>query len=148
MISMRGINKHMWTTACKTKISVKGEYSSTVRALNLSLERWQNEFNATVVTFSATNLKVVPTCFLTICSCFSWRTDTKVCGSKLTTQFSSSTWFLTKTTCKEWELKITENWYFHVFNMLELFRDSKNHRGGTDAKFFQFKKQFVAVIWF
>ena len=50
--------------------------------------------------------------------------------------------------------------------MLKLFGDSKNHRGGTDAKFiqeeqkqnktlklikinyFQFKKQFIAVIWF
>ena len=91
------------------------EYSSTVRALNLRLERWQNESNAMVVTFSATNLKVVPTCFLTICSCFSWRTDTKVCGSKLTTQFSSSTRFLTKTTCKEWKLKITEKLTFPRF---------------------------------
>ena len=115
---------------------------------------------------SATNLKVFPTCFLTVRSCFSRRTDTKVCVSKLTTQFSSNTWFLTETTCKEWELKITKILHFHFLNMLKLFGDSKNHRGGTDAKFiqeeqkqnktlklikinyFQFKKQFIAVIWF
>ena len=52
--------------------------------------------------------------------------------------------------------------YISTLNMLKLFGDSKNHRGGTDAKFiqeeqkqnsklikinyFQFKKQFIAVI--
>ena len=63
-------------------------------------------------------------------------------------------------------VKITKILHFHFLNMLKLFGDSKNHRGGTDAKFiqeeqkqnktlklikinyFQFKKQFIAVIWF
>ena len=88
---------------------------------------------------SGKTLNVVPTCFLTVCSCFSWRTDTDVCFSKLATRFSSSTWFLTKTTYKEWELKITKDLHFHVLNKLRLYGDRCNYRGVKDPNFTQTK---------